>query len=430
MRVLVSPIHDSSTIEQFNAALLGASSVVSAELEQFVGQTAVLAVDATSASDLISALLGLDRFPLTGLTVAADGQLSVRLDESGAAHRDLPATAGPVFATPSAPVLPAPAVQQSPQPDPTADPLQNLRDTVSRLSGRINQVLHEGRSGVVIPQRPTPPVETAPVAWEEQRAATAFDATVQAAHLRSITRPADYEPHGEQAGAALQATTSPAAVAATEDDGRAVRHFFRHATPVEPVVAAPEGVPEPLLTDTPLPDEHDTLPIFADVSALPADEAAPIARAQAPAVPDDMSDTTEPSPVTARQAFLANREAFAALDEPLTPEATIRSVGASAAVADAGETVQQPAETQDKLQVVAYPFENFAVVNSFISALRRLPDVRHVAPRRFRGGAIQLSVDYSGAEPFANLIGTLTHFEPQIVSDDGETINVAIGGAQ
>jgi hypothetical protein len=79
--------------------------------------------------------------------------------------------------------------------------------------------------------------------------------------------------------------------------------------------------------------------------------------------------------------------------------------------------------------VIAYPFENFSSVNSFINAVRLLPDVRYVAPRRFRAGTIQLAVDYTGAEPLAERIRTLVAFTPRIVAEDEESVTVTIGNA-
>jgi hypothetical protein len=103
-----------------------------------------------------------------------------------------------------------------------------------------------------------------------------------------------------------------------------------------------------------------------------------------------------------------------------------RSAPPAAAIAERMPHLR-PEGAPDQVQVVAYPFQNFAVVNSFINALRRIPNVHNVAPRHFRGGTIQLAVDYTGREMLSEHIRELTHFDPEIVTEDGSSVTVAIG---
>lgn len=142
----------------------------------------------------------------------------------------------------------------------------------------------------------------------------------------------------------------------------------------------------------------------------------------------DRSEQAAAVPVPNAEGTAAVAAGWQLDDEPVwapngAASATATQTGATRAPWPLGDAAPRT------LQVIAHPFENFTLVNSFINALRRLPGVQHVAPRRFRAGTLQLTVDYAGGEPLVDHLRTLDTFAPRIDADDGETINLAIGGA-
>lgn len=314
LRLSISPVTSTSVIQQFCAELERFPAVRGIDLEQFIGQMAVLDVEASSLSDLIAALLALRELPVSGLTVTADGQISARLDEQAIERR-----AGIRFTPPSAPMA-------SPPPAPTTAP---PRDALAELQERLQQLSRGLADLTGRPAASAPAAQTtqAPTADPRER-------------LHELTgRIAALKQRGE-------GPTSTEEQAATPAVGAAVA----------------------------------TAPQQTEAQPLPAD-----------------GDHPAPSALAGAQP--------------------------------AGKAVEREPATQS-IQVVAYPFENFSSVNSFINAIRTLPDVRYVAPRRFRAGTIQLAVDYAGALPLSDRIRGLETFAPQIVNESEDTITVAIGGAR
>lgn len=300
LRLSISPVTSTSVIQQFCAELERFPAVRGIDLEQFIGQMAVLDIEATSLSDLIAALLALRELPVNGLTVTADGQISARLDEQAIERR---------------------AARPAPAAAPPKDALAELQERLQQLSRSLGSLT--GRSAAS-----GPATQTAPLSSSDPR-----------------------ERLHELAGR----------IAALKQTGEATTAAREQAA----------GVSASAVAAAPWQTEAKPLPAEDDHSA----------------------------PATATSA------------QPT------------------GGGVVEPAPAAQSFQVVAYPFENFSSVNSFINAIRALPDVRYVAPRRFRAGTIQLAVDYAGALPLSDRIRALETFAPQIVNETEDTITVAIGGA-
>jgi len=182
------------------------------------------------------------------------------------------------------------------------------------------------------------------------------------------------------------------------------------ASPAEPTAVAAPPTAETETSETVAPWAAET-PVAEQPAATPAEPASawPNAEPEAPP-PSAPEELPEPAATTAAGAVEA--------------EVITRPFGATAERTPSAGAQSLP----DQVQVIAYPFENFGAVNSFINAIRRIPDVRHVAPRRFRGGIIQLTVEYAGAVPLASHLQVLEGFEPRVVSNEGDTVSVAIGG--
>jgi hypothetical protein len=95
-----------------------------------------------------------------------------------------------------------------------------------------------------------------------------------------------------------------------------------------------------------------------------------------------------------------------------------------AAIARAGGRLEARTIT-----LVAYPFESFSLLNSFLTALSGVAGVAFAAPRRFRGGTLQLAVEYSGEEPLSARILRLSRFQPRVEVETYDSLTLAIEGA-
>jgi hypothetical protein len=360
-RLTISPATDSTTIQRFCTALSAHPAVRDVELEQFIGQMAVLLVDATSLSDLITALLNVEQFPVNGLTVTPDGQLSARLDEQAVARWSLPRR----------------TTSEQPAPQQGGARLNELQERVQRLARDLGALVARTPATMptTAPPRPTPE-PSAPL--EEPTLAFTGSAYSRPVVEENWAQPPAYEEHepvaderpviGTHIWQALDRLAALRQSAAQEADTEQVDNVAR-----EPIALA---------TAT-LPLESETTP-----------EPAPFFRRVATAVEmASAADANDATPAEISETYVASRSA-----------------------------------APQNIQVVAYPFENFSGVNSFINAVRLLPDVRYVAPRRFRAGTIQLAVDYMGEESLADRLRSLTSFTPHIVQQDDETVTVAIGG--
>jgi len=415
LRVLVSPMRDSNTIEQFSAALQTADCVRRIDLEQFVGQTVVLAIDSPSVAELIAALLNLPGFPLAGLTISADGQLSVRLDEL-AVSRSAPligarlADTTPLHHEEGQASVQAQAARAAVSSDAAA--MEGLTSTVNRLKSQLNRVLNEmnapaARTALAATTAEAPQQIVRP---DRVPGAATPEGSVMDQQRVPVPEPASSffrstGPLDEQnASAAWHETAAAADAPAGQVTGQD-----------RPRRSFPMYVDEPVATGW--RQSPASSPVEATVQAEPPAGAGPSSALTVVSL-----EAVEVEPFEENSRF-EHGEAY-------VPQRRASSPGEVLSESNESMPRRRSDTTPEKLQVVAYPFENFAGVNSFINAIRLLPDVRHVAPRRFRGGTIQLSVDYSGSEQLSEQIRGLDDFEPRIVSQEGDIINVAIGGSR
>jgi hypothetical protein len=400
LRLAISPATNAMAVEQFCDALAARPAVRGVELEQFVGAMAVLQVDAIGLPAIVAALFELDGYPMVGLTVSGDGQISLRLEDHALASPARPAIQPPL---PSAP--PAATSQIS--------ALQERIARVSRDLGSLsagNAATRPAAEAVVV-QPYTAPVAQQPVLdyapaepdWQPDSAtpATPAPAPVGMHIVQALDRLAALR-QGAAAGAESEAT------AIAESESQPDEQPYTQADPsadgqIEEQAHEQTGT---MVIDAESENDH------------PTTFAAPLAHDRAPmpfprlAAPDDEQDANA-ADVAEDQPTLSEPSAWRGMEV------------AAVAIAPQGAVPGTP----QSLQLIAYPFENFSGVNSFINAVRLLPDVRYVAPRRFRAGTIQLAVDYAGAEPLAERIRSLETFMPQIVSEDEESVTVTIGHA-
>lgn len=428
LRLTISPVRDSGAIQQFGAALVRSPAVRGLELEQYVGQVAVLAVDATSVSELVAALLSVEGFPVSGLTITADGQLSARLDVQTADTMPppyaTPAPAIPPFTPPFAsPLPPAPTV-------PTTfaasriEPgkLSDLRSRVQRLSQDLSQMLAGS----------APPPTSQGFAYPPQQASPA------PAPLST-----DEPPHPSAVENAERHAPSPAEsgehdVAASAD--------APHDPFTRPPGSDPSHAPD---FESLLPAHASTLwegydrgnsnghsayepsagPFGVAVQEPPTGEIAAEEQRALRDTPEAAPDTHPPTPGEDAETWDVAAFGAAAVEDRVDAQPDAAGAGAAQLRAEPALPAQRRApDTAQSMQVVAYPFENFSGVNSFINAVRLLPDVRYVAPRRFRAGTIQLTVDYAGDEPLGERLRTLAGFSARVVSESSDTVTVTIGG--
>jgi hypothetical protein len=404
LRLAISPATNAMAVEQFCDALAARPAVHGVELEQFVGAMAVLQVDAIGLPAIVAALFELDGYPMVGLTVSGDGQISLRLEDHALARPTRPAIQPPLASAPPA------ATSQ----------ISALQERIARVSRDLGS-LSAGNAATrpaaeavavqpyVAPVAQQPVIDYAPAEpdWQPESAtpATPAPAPVGMHIVQALDRLAAL-----RQGATAGAETEPPASAENEaqPDEQA---YIQADPPADP--RADEQV------DEQAHEQNDTVVIDAE----PENEhatifAAPLARDRAPmpfprlAAPED-GEEADAADVAEDQPTLSEPPAWRGMEVAavaLAPQSNVPG-------------------TPQSLQLIAYPFENFSGVNSFINAVRLLPDVRYVAPRRFRAGTIQLAVDYAGVEPLAERIRSLDSFMPRIVSEDEESVTVTIGHA-
>jgi hypothetical protein len=437
LRVLVMPVADSATIERLIAGLAAQEAVRSAELEQFDGRSALLGVETSGASNLIAVLLRLQDFSVAGLTVTAEGQLNVRLDESAVPQAVAPVTAAGPLPQPTpatqeqAPSAPAPAPLPAAPPSAAApggqeDLLATLRASVERLSGISRAIVERGEEPFT-PQLSEQPTSL-PSTQRDEREDEPAGALLASA--------------GSEAANPLLFPARPAPVE-LEDDARSAYRpsSWLFGEPSERTEVEPEEHDERAVFW-----QEDVFPIptasFAD-GAIDSEACAAAQPAEEPAT-DSVESAADLEPLAFVPAedrrsrlFMRNEEegelyqpvsSFSLAPAPAESTGQERPMAPSAPAAIAEREPEAQPAPANRVLVVASPFQNFAVVNSFITAIRSLPDVHNVAPRRFRDGAIELAIDYSGRDRLGAHIRGLSHFEPEIVSDDGQTVTVQIGG--
>jgi hypothetical protein len=167
---------------------------------------------------------------------------------------------------------------------------------------------------------------------------------------------------------------------------------------------------------------------------LPRWSAAPISGA-VPVAAESVTATiahADASLAEAGPALPAELPVAAAVPPPARTEAPATTALAIPAAEARATPRPQPSTTggdADQLTVVAYPFASFTLLNSFIQSISGLGGVGFVTPRRFRGGSLQLAVDYAGGEPLAERIERLEQFHPRVSTGDDGQITVVIEGA-
>jgi predicted nuclease with TOPRIM domain len=82
-----------------------------------------------------------------------------------------------------------------------------------------------------------------------------------------------------------------------------------------------------------------------------------------------------------------------------------------------GERLWQASQAPQTWEIVASPFDRFAELRVFQEAIRGLDGTRDVRLLHFDKGIVELSVDYEGAVPLQQAIGSLEEF-PGVVTQD------------